>query len=58
MICGDKDPYLNYKLVKKSLKSLPKGSRLEMIKGGSHVVFVEAPYYRDFQKRLMKFLEK
>lgn len=58
VICGDKDPYLNYKLVKKSLKSLPKGSRLEMIKGGSHVVFVEAPYYRDFQKRLMKFLEK
>ncbi len=58
VICGDKDPYLNYKLVKKSLKSLPKGSRLEMIKGGSHVVFVEAPYYRDFQKRLLKFLEK
>ena len=58
VICGDKDPYLNYKLVKKSLKALPKGSRLEMIKGGSHVVFVEAPYYRDFQKRLLKFLEK
>lgn len=58
VICGDKDPYLNYKLVKKSLKNLPKGSGLEIIKGGSHVVFVEAPYYRDFQKRLLKFLEK
>ncbi len=58
VICGDKDPYLNYKLVKKSLKNLPKGSDLQIIKGGSHVVFVEAPYYRDFQKRLLKFLEK
>ena len=58
VICGDKDPYLNYKLVKKSLKRLPKGSDLQIIKGGSHVVFVEAPYYRDFQKRLLKFLEK
>ncbi|MBR4807614.1 MAG: alpha/beta hydrolase [Lachnospiraceae bacterium] len=56
IICGDKDPYLNYELVNNSLSQLPEGSALEVIKGGSHVVYIEKPYYKDFRDRLLKFL--
>ena len=58
IICGDKDPYLNYDLVDTSLSFLPEGSELEMIEGGSHVVYIEKPYYQDFQDRLIRFLHK
>lgn len=58
VICGDQDPYLNYDLVNKSLDDLPNGSALEVIEGGSHVVFIEKPFYRNFQDRLLKFLMK
>ena len=56
VICGDNDPYLNYDLVNDCMSCLPKGSELEMIEGGSHMVFIEEPYYQDFQKRLINFL--
>lgn len=56
IICGDQDPYLNYDKVNACLDSLPEGSSLETIPGGSHMVFVEKPFYRDFQKRLLEFL--
>ncbi len=56
VICGDNDPYLNYDLVNTSLDFLPEGSQLEIIEGGSHVVFIEKPFYRDFQARLIRFL--
>ena len=58
VICGDKDPYLNFDLVKSSLSSLPEGSELEVIEGGSHVVYIEKPFYHDFQDRLLRFLNK
>ena len=58
VICGDCDPYLNYGLVNTAADQLPQGSKLEMIKGGSHVVFIEKPYYHDFQDRLMGFLKE
>ena len=57
VICGDQDPYLNYELVNASLKYLPAGSLLEVIKGGSHVVFIEKPYYHEFQDKLTDFLK-
>ena len=57
VICGSKDPYLNYDMVNDSLKFLPKGSALEIINGGSHIVMYEAPYYRDFQNSLIRFLD-
>lgn len=57
IICGSEDPYLNYDLVNHALKDLPKDSELEVIEGGSHVVFVEKPYYHDFQDRLIRYLE-
>ena len=56
IICGDSDPYLNYDLVNEAVSLLPEGSDLEIIEGGSHVVYIEKPYYRDFQDRLVNFL--
>jgi pimeloyl-ACP methyl ester carboxylesterase len=57
VICGDSDPYLNYDLVDKALESLPGGSALEKIPGVSHVVFIEKPYYHEFQEKLFGFLQ-
>ena len=56
VICGDKDPYLDYDRVNAVLDDLPDGSALEVIEGASHVAFLEKPYYHDFQDRLMEFL--
>ena len=56
VICGDKDPYLNYDLVKGCLDHLPAGSKLEIIEGGSHVVYIEKPCYHLFQDKLFDFL--
>ena len=56
IICGDKDPYLNFDLIKPSLSSLPQDSALEIIKGASHVMYIEKPFYHDFQKKILKFL--
>ena len=56
IICGDKDPYLDYERMEASLEKLPEGSALEVIPGGSHMVFIEKPYYRDFQEILAGFL--
>jgi pimeloyl-ACP methyl ester carboxylesterase len=58
VICGDRDPYLNYEQVDKCLEKLPEGSAYEKIPGGSHVVFLEEPYHVDFQNRLLKFLNE
>ena len=57
IICGDKDPYLNYDLVNTAVELLPEGSSLEVIKGASHVAFIEKPYYKDFRSRLIGFLD-
>lgn len=57
VICGDNDPYLNYDLVNKVLDYLPTGSELKMIKGASHVAYIEKPYHRDFQDELISFLD-
>ncbi len=56
VICGDRDPYLNYDRINAVLRDLPEHSRLEVIKGASHVAFLEKPYHRDFQDRLFGFL--
>ena len=58
VICGDKDPYLDYRHIRSSLNHLPEGSELEVIPGGSHIVMYEKPYYRDFQDKLIRFLCK
>lgn len=58
VICGDRDPYVNYNVVYDVVKHLPAGSALEVIAGGAHVVMYEQPYYHDFQERLLDYLEK
>ncbi|HCA54687.1 MAG TPA: alpha/beta hydrolase, partial [Ruminococcaceae bacterium] len=57
-ICGSNDPYLNFDLVNSSLDSLPEGSTLEVIEGGAHVIMYEKPYYQEFQKKLIAFLNQ
>lgn len=58
VICGDRDPYLNYDLVSASLDHLPEGSNLEIIQGASHVAYIEKPYYREFQDKVIAFLNR
>lgn len=58
VIGGGSDPYLNYDLVNSSLDELPEGSQLEVIDGGAHVIMYEKPYYREFQSRLINFLDQ
>lgn len=58
IICGSNDPYLNYDLVNSSVNELPYGSVLEVIEGASHVAYLEKPYYKDFQNRIVRFLKK
>lgn len=58
VICGDTDPYLNYDLVNTVLDHLPEGSELDVLEGGSHIVVIEKPYYREFQDKLIEYLEK
>ena len=57
VICGDRDPYLNYDLVGTAPDHLPGGSTLEVIEGASHVAYIEKPYYHEFQNCLIGFLE-
>ena len=58
VMCGDTDTYLNYDLVNAVLDHLPEGSELDVLEGGSHVVFIEKPYYREFQDKIIEYLEK
>lgn len=58
VICGDRDPYLNYDVVYGVEAHLPAGSALEVIVGGAHIVMYEQPYYHDFQARLLGYLQK
>ena len=57
IVCGDRDPYLNYEQVNSSLKRLPAGSALTVIPGGAHMLMIEAPYYRSFQSTVLSFLQ-
>ena len=56
LICGDHDPYVDNELVSGCLERLPAGSELVVFEGGSHMIFAEKPFYRDFQNRLLQFL--
>lgn len=55
-ICGSVDPYLVFDAVNDALNHLPEGSALEVIPGASHAVMLEAPFYHDFQARLLAYL--
>ncbi len=56
IICGSKDPYMNLDLLGSALGSLPEGSELRMIEGGSHIMMYEKNCYHEFQNRIVEFL--
>lgn len=56
IIYGNKDPYVNADLLGSALDSLPEGSELHMLEGGSHIMIYERPFYREFQNRIVEFL--
>lgn len=58
LIYGDSDPYLNYDAINAAAASLQEGSEAAVIPGGSHVVYIEKPYYRAFQDALIRFLKQ
>ena len=57
ILCGDRDPYVNYQRLDDSLTRLPAGSSVEIISGGGHVLMYEAPFYHAFQEILLHFLQ-
>lgn len=56
VICGDTDPYVDLERVRSSMDSLPVGSELKVIPGGSHILIYEKPNYRIFQDSVIQFL--
>ena len=56
LIYGDTDPNLDYEQLSHALDLLPEGSELCCIKGGSHIVMYEEPYYHEFQNQIISFL--
>ena len=56
LIYGDVDPNLDYEQLSHALDLLPEGSDRCVIKGGSHIVMYEEPYYHKFQNQIISFL--
>ena len=49
---------MNMDLLNSALGSLPEGSELHMVEGGSHILIYEKPFYQEFQDRIVGFLRK
>ena len=58
IIYGNKDPYMNTDLLGSALGSLPEGSEMQMLEGGSHIMIYEKPSYHEFQNRIVEFLSR
>ena len=58
IIYGNKDPYMNMDLLSSAPGSLPEGSDLLMVEGGSHILMYEKNCYREFQDRIVGFLKQ
>ena len=57
VICGDRDPYLNYDRLRSLPERLPACSALRVIPGGAHMLMIEKPYYHRFREELLRFLK-
>ena len=57
ILCGDRDSYVNYDLLRSAPDLLPEGSAVRVIPGAAHVLMYEKPFYHEFQKELMGFLD-
>lgn len=58
VICGDNDPYLNLDRIRSALHFLPSGSETEIISGAAHCAFIEKPFHKEFQQKVLEFLNK
>lgn len=57
IIAGSKDNYVSQALCEEAFNTLQnKASRMEIIKGGSHVMMIEKPYYKIFRSKILDFL--
>jgi len=56
LIYGGNDPYMNYEVLADAGNHLPAGSDVQIIPGGSHIVILEKPFYREFQNQVIEFL--
>ena len=57
IIAGSKDDYVPQELCKEAFNTLQnKASRMEIIEGGSHVMMIEKPYYKNFRSKILDFL--
>jgi pimeloyl-ACP methyl ester carboxylesterase len=55
LIVGDGDPYVSVALCEEALETLTDGS-LKVIRGAAHAMMMEKPYYKEFQKSVLEFL--
>ena len=58
ILYGNQDHYMDLDLLGSALESLPEGSELHMVEGGSHILIYERPFYQEFQNRIVGFLRK
>ncbi|MDN5215352.1 alpha/beta hydrolase [Fulvivirgaceae bacterium BMA12] len=58
-IGGDRDPYLKWEEIESIYQNHPKKaqSQLIRIRGGAHALMMEKPYYKQFQKKVLLFLQ-
>ena len=58
VIEGSEDGYINRRALQEIQPLLPNGSALIEIEGGAHAMLIEKPFYKEFRRRLMEFLNK
>ena len=58
VIEGSEDGYINRRALREISTLLPKGSAMVEIKGGAHAMLIEKPFYKEFRRCLMEFLNK
>lgn len=57
IITGDKDPYVTVDLCREAASALRnEGPRLKVIRGASHSMMMEKPFYREFREAVLDFL--
>ena len=59
IIAGSKDDYVSPELCQEAFNTLPnKFSKIEIIEGASHIMFLEKPYYKIFRNAVLEFLNE
>lgn len=60
LIGGSKDPLLDWPKLREGFAYIAKrpGNQLVEIKGGSHILMLEKPYYQTFREQILSFLKQ